>query len=106
AFIQSQTLPAVFKGFDTYVRNEQAYLCSERAEQDQRFWLDYTNQRPFISCKEDGFNNDTFAIAKEVAPELRAALLNVSQQQQWAWVDLLVVLVGLYCVEKPALTEL
>ncbi|ENT4622885.1 condensation domain-containing protein [Vibrio vulnificus] len=105
AFIQSQTLPVVFKGFDTYVRNEQAYLCSERAEKDQRFWLDYINQHPFISYNDDDFNNDTFAVAKEVDPELRAALLNVSQQQQWAWVDLLVVLVGLYCVEKQVLTE-
>ncbi|WP_201280045.1 condensation domain-containing protein [Vibrio vulnificus] len=105
-FIQSQTLPVVFKGFDTYVRNEQAYLCSERAEKDQRFWLDYINQHSFISYNDDDFNNDTFAIAKEVDPELRAALLYVSQQQQWAWVDLLVVLVGLYCVEKQVLTEL
>jgi len=66
AFIQSQTLPVVFKGFDTYVRNEQAYLCSERAEKDQRFWLDYINQHPFISYNDDDFNNDTFAVAKEV----------------------------------------
>ncbi|WP_332419540.1 condensation domain-containing protein [Vibrio metschnikovii] len=105
AFIQSQTLPIVFKGFDTYVRNEQAYLRSERAEKDQRFWLDYTNQHPFISYKDNNFNNDTFAIVKDVSPELKAALLNASQQHQWAWVDLLVVLVGLYCVEKLVLAE-